>query len=44
MQDRPAGEMEELFQYYLDLNPAVHHDVLKRVINDIRRELMSGAL
>jgi hypothetical protein len=34
-------EMEELFQYYLDLNPIVHHEVLKRVITDIRRDILA---
>ena len=38
LQDRDM-ELEELFQYYLDLNPTVHHDVLHHVIRDIRTEL-----
>jgi len=32
------GEVEELFQYYLDLNPEVHHQVLHKVIHDIRSD------
>ncbi|KAJ7528623.1 hypothetical protein O6H91_15G011000 [Diphasiastrum complanatum] len=32
-------ELEDLFQYYLDLNPPVHHKTLNQVILDIREEL-----
>lgn len=32
-------ELEELFQYYMDLNPAVHHEVLQIVISDIRKNI-----
>eukprot|EP00249_Psilotum_nudum_P005674 c19107_g2_i1 orf=250-2460(+) len=35
------NELEELFQYYVDLNPAVHHQILYRVIEDVRQELKS---
>lgn len=40
-QNRKA-ELEELFQYYLDLNPAVHHDVIEQVIKDIREQVLTG--
>jgi uncharacterized protein (TIGR01568 family) len=39
-QNRKA-ELEELFQYYLDLNPAVHHDVIEQVIKDIREQVLT---
>ncbi|BFI25518.1 hypothetical protein MPTK2_1g21800 [Marchantia polymorpha subsp. ruderalis] len=32
-------ELEELFLYYMDLNPVVHHDILRRVISDIKKDL-----
>ncbi|KAG6552899.1 hypothetical protein Mapa_005554 [Marchantia paleacea] len=32
-------ELEELFLYYMDLNPLVHHDILRRVISDIKKDL-----
>ncbi|KAL3702317.1 hypothetical protein R1sor_020339 [Riccia sorocarpa] len=35
-------ELEELFQYYMDLNPVVHHEILKRVISDIRKDIAAG--
>ncbi|CAK9205897.1 unnamed protein product [Sphagnum troendelagicum] len=33
--------MEELFKYYLDINPPVHHVVIKQVIKDIRKHFVS---
>ncbi|KAL2649327.1 hypothetical protein R1flu_017455 [Riccia fluitans] len=35
-------ELEELFQYYMDLNPVVHHVILKRVITDIRKDIAAA--
>lgn len=34
------AELEELFQYYLDLNPKGHHEVLHKVIGDIRTDYL----
>ncbi|CAK9262820.1 unnamed protein product [Sphagnum jensenii] len=33
--------MEELFKYYLEINPPVHHVVIKQVIKDIRKHFVS---
>ncbi|MCO5575636.1 hypothetical protein L7F22_029438 [Adiantum nelumboides] len=39
LENGPEEELESLFQYYIDLNPAVHHAVLHEVIADIKVEL-----
>ncbi|KAI5079149.1 hypothetical protein GOP47_0006820 [Adiantum capillus-veneris] len=39
LENGPDEALEDLFQYYMDLNPPVHHDVLREVIADIKVEL-----
>ncbi|XP_024518816.1 uncharacterized protein LOC112341982 [Selaginella moellendorffii] len=39
MEGSSSQELDELFQYYMDLNPRMHHPILARVIRDIKQEL-----